>query len=63
MRATFDTHGYGGWAHPASPYRACRRNATIFVLLATAFVWGTAIAAAYDALSDMQARGVMDGPW
>jgi hypothetical protein len=28
-----------------------------------AFGWGTAIAAAYETLSDQQARGVMDQPW
>jgi hypothetical protein len=28
-----------------------------------AFGWGMAIAAAYEALGDQQARGVMDRPW
>lgn len=63
MRTTFDTHGFGNWSEPAGPARLRRRNAVILILLALGFMWGTAIAAAYDALSDIDARGVMDRPW
>jgi hypothetical protein len=39
------------------------RNAVLFVLLVIAFGWGTAVAAAWEALSDMDGRGVMDSTW
>jgi hypothetical protein len=39
------------------------RIALIFSIMVAALGWGTAIAAAYEALEDMQARGEMDPTW
>ena len=65
MRTTFDSEGGASWALPASParVRARVRLALVFVLLVAAFGWGTLVAAAWDALSDQQARGDMDPTW
>jgi hypothetical protein len=63
MRAPFDDTGSGGWVQPVKPARARRRRAWGPVILAImAFGGGTATSAAYEALSDQQARGVMDQP-
>jgi hypothetical protein len=51
MLATFDNFGAGGWAPPASPPRARRWPIAVFFLVA--FSCGTAVAAAYEALSEM----------
>jgi hypothetical protein len=65
MRVTFDTHGGGGGAaYPANSARGPRISAVaLFLLFGLAFGWGILIAAAFDTLSDMQARGVMDSSW
>ena len=54
--------GSGGWAQPANPPRTRNRAwlAIIFVLLVMAAGFGTLVAVAYDALTDGDARGVMD---
>ena len=60
MRTTFENEGGGSWAPPASPPRVRHRASRaliFFVLLVMAFGWGTLVAAAWDALSDQQARG------
>jgi hypothetical protein len=64
MRTTTFEAGGGGGGPRASP-RARRpaRLALIVAILLLAFGLGTAIAAAYEALEDMQARGEMDPTW
>jgi hypothetical protein len=42
---------------------ARRGRLALIVFLVLAFCWGTAIAAAYEALEDLKAWGVMDGTW
>lgn len=61
MRTTFENEGGGSWAPPRVRRRV--RLALIFVLFIMAFGWGTLVAAAWDALSDQQARGEMDPTW
>jgi hypothetical protein len=62
MRANFDTHEAGGW--PARANRGPRGClALIFILIIATFGWGTTIAAAYEALTDLEARGEMDPTW
>jgi hypothetical protein len=65
MRATFEEIGGGGWQRPVGPsrVRGSARLALTVVLLVLAFGWGTLAAAAWDALSDQDARGVMDSTW
>jgi hypothetical protein len=64
MRATLDVRGSGTWAQPRNPAHGSPwRRAWWGVIFVMAFGWGTAIAAAYETLSDQQARGVMDQPW
>jgi hypothetical protein len=53
MRATFDIRGAEGWAEPGNPIRMRRWPVVVFFLVA--FGCGTAIAAAYQALSEMDA--------
>jgi hypothetical protein len=64
MRSTFDTHGSGSWSEPTNPQRVHRfaRISLTAAILIAAFCWGTLITAAYDALTDMDARGEMGGP-
>ena len=64
MRATFDDTGGGSWAQPTNPARGSPwRLAWWGVIFVMAFGWGMAIAAAYEALCEQQARGVMDRAW
>jgi hypothetical protein len=66
MRTTFENEGGGSWAAPASPPRVRHRASRaliFFILLVMALGWGTLVAAAWDALSDQQARGELDPTW
>ena len=65
MRTTFNTSGSGGWPEPAAQPRSPRltRIALIVALLIAALGWGTLVAAAYDALTDLDAHGEMDPSW
>ena len=64
MRTTFNNTGAGGWAQSANPPRVRRRFWWVaIVLFVMAFGWGTLVAAAYEALCDMQERGEMDPTW
>jgi len=65
MRATFDELGGGDWPQPVGPLRVRRvaRLALTVVILVLAFGGGMLVAAAWDALSDQDARGVMDSTW
>jgi hypothetical protein len=66
MRTTrFDADGGGGGGGPPGSPRARSpaRLALIVAILLLAFGLGTAIAATYEALEDMQARGKMDPIW
>jgi hypothetical protein len=58
-------HAEGGGPQPAPQPRVRHpaRLALIFILLLMAFAWGTMVAVAWDALSDMQARDEMDPTW
>ena len=59
MRSTFDNTEAGDWANPASTrHRAWL--ALIFVLIVLALSGSALIAAFYDALTDIDARGVTD---
>ena len=62
MRSTFDNTEARDWAHPANPESTRHRAwlALIFVLIVLALGGGALIAAAYDALTDIDARGVTD---
>jgi hypothetical protein len=63
MRTTFNNVGAGGWARPATPPRVGRivSWAAIFVFSVMALSLGAAVAAAYEALCDLDDRGEMDG--
>jgi hypothetical protein len=50
-------------ARGSAPCSPSARLALIFAILAVAFGSGTVAAATYEALSDLEARGVMDGTW
>jgi hypothetical protein len=64
MRATFEDTDIGSWAQPTNPARSrLWRRAWWGVIFVMAFGWGMAIAAAYDAFVDQQARGEMDPTW
>jgi hypothetical protein len=66
MRTTsYDAGGGGASRGSANPPLVCRRVriALIFSIMVAALGWGMAIAAAYEALEDMQARGEMDPTW
>jgi hypothetical protein len=64
MRATFDHTGSGSSAQPANLARGPRRNAWWAVILViAAFGAGTLAAAAYEVLSDIDARGEMEPTW
>jgi hypothetical protein len=66
MRTTsYDAGGGGAGREPANPPLVGRRAriALILSIMVAALGWGTAIAAAYEALEDMQARGEMDPTW
>lgn len=52
-----------GGSRPAIPACARRRRLALIFVLAVAFGSSTVAAAAYEALSDLEARGVMDGTW
>jgi hypothetical protein len=62
---SYDAGGGGAGREPANPPLVGRRAriALIFSIIVAALGWGTAIAAAYEALEDMQARGEMDPTW
>jgi hypothetical protein len=64
MRTIFHAEGGGGGPQPAPQPRVRHpaRLALIFLLL-MALAWGTMVAVAWDALSDMQARDEMDPTW
>jgi hypothetical protein len=66
MRTTsYDAGGGGAGRGPANPPLVGPRVriALIFSIMVAALGWGAAIAAAYEALEDMQARGEMDPTW
>ena len=56
MRSTFDNTEAGDWANPARP----RHRAWLFVLIVLALGGSALIAAAYDVVTDMDARDVVD---
>jgi hypothetical protein len=61
---TFDEGGGGGCGPQGSPrVRRAAGLALVVAILLLAFGLGAAIAAAYEALEDMQARGEMDPTW
>ncbi len=49
--------------HFGPPVRHPTRLALIFILLLIALALGTLVAAAWEAIDDMQARGQMDPTW
>ena len=66
MRTTFAAREETELAPPATPPRVrhhASRALIFFVLLVMALGWGTLVAAAWDAFSDMQARGEQDPTW
>ena len=65
MRTITHAEGGGGWRQPLAAPRVLRRGrlALVFVLLLAAFASGALAAPAWDALSDIDARGQMDPTW
>ena len=51
------------WRPRIASVRGASRALIFFFLLVLAFGWGTLVAAAWDALSDQQARGELDPTW
>jgi hypothetical protein len=65
MPPGFDMGGGGCRPRPVDPSRVGQgaRPAVFLFLLVMALVWGTLIAAAYEAFCDMEERGEMDPTW